>query len=289
MSMASQASNLASSGFGQLGSEQGRSAMYNALPKYTLPAAGVSLANAMTPEPPPIPGQPEEEERYKGAPYRYNLSPNFSGYTPDRPNPYYTPAGLGYAAGGDVMMADGGSYDDEPIGDDVGMGMGGIAGYAKGGNLKMKTMSPGDGIFKDPDRDTASLDAYEAAKKKVAKQFAAGNLKASAMPKGNLAGLGDIKVMASGGLGDYSDGGRMLKGPGDGMSDSIPATIGRKQPARLADGEFVVPADVVSHLGNGSTDAGAKKLYSMMDKIRTARTGKKKQAPAVKADKYLPA
>jgi hypothetical protein len=94
---------------------------------------------------------------------------------------------------------------------------------------------------------------------------------------------------AAGGLGGYSDGGHMLKGPGDGMSDSIPATIGRKQPARLADGEFVVPADVVSHLGNGSTDAGAKRLYSMMDRIRTARTGKKKQAPAVKADKYLPA
>lgn len=94
---------------------------------------------------------------------------------------------------------------------------------------------------------------------------------------------------AAGGLGGYSDGGRMLKGPGDGMSDSIPATIGRKQPARLADGEFVVPADVVSHLGNGSTDAGAKRLYSMMDRIRAARTGKKKQAPAVKANKYLPA
>ena len=97
---------------------------------------------------------------------------------------------------------------------------------------------------------------------------------------------------ASGGissLGGYSDGGRMLKGPGDGMSDSIPASIGNKQPARLADGEFVVPADVVSHLGNGSTDAGARKLYAMMDKIRKARTGKKKQAPAVKADRYMPA
>jgi hypothetical protein len=97
--------------------------------------------------------------------------------------------------------------------------------------------------------------------------------------------------MASGGiagLGGYSDGGRMLKGPGDGMSDSIPGVIGGKQPARLADGEFVVPADVVSHLGNGSTDAGAKKLYSMMDKVRQARTGKKKQAPQVDMTKYMP-
>jgi hypothetical protein len=103
---------------------------------------------------------------------------------------------------------------------------------------------------------------------------------------------GEMVNMASGGissLGGYSDGGRMLKGPGDGMSDSIPGVIGNKQPARLADGEFVVPADVVSHLGNGSTDAGAKQLYSMMDKVRKARTGKKKQAPAVKANRYMPA
>jgi hypothetical protein len=98
--------------------------------------------------------------------------------------------------------------------------------------------------------------------------------------------------MAAGGLstlGGYSDGGRMLKGPGDGMSDDIPGVIGGKQPARLADGEFVVPADVVSHLGNGSTDAGAKRLYSMMDKVRSARTGTKKQGKQIKADKYLPA
>ena len=89
-------------------------------------------------------------------------------------------------------------------------------------------------------------------------------------------------------LGGYSDGGRLLKGPGDGMSDNIPASIADKQPARLADGEFVVPADVVSHLGNGSTDAGAKRLYSMMDTVRKARTGNKKQGKQIKADKYLP-
>ena len=90
-------------------------------------------------------------------------------------------------------------------------------------------------------------------------------------------------------LGDYSDGGRLLKGPGDGMSDDIPATIGHKQEARLADGEFVVPADVVSGLGNGSTDAGAKHLYKMMDKVRHARTGRKTQGKQIKAEKYVPA
>jgi hypothetical protein len=83
--------------------------------------------------------------------------------------------------------------------------------------------------------------------------------------------------------------GGYLDGPGDGMSDSIPATIEGKQPARLADGEFVVPADVVSHLGNGSTKAGAQRLYSMMDKVRHARTGTTKQGRQINPKKYLPA
>ena len=98
--------------------------------------------------------------------------------------------------------------------------------------------------------------------------------------------------MARGGiadLGSYSDGGRLLKGPGDGMSDNIPATISNKRPARLADGEFVVPADVVSHLGNGSTDAGAKQLYSMMNKVRKARTGRKAQGREINPGKFMPA
>jgi len=98
--------------------------------------------------------------------------------------------------------------------------------------------------------------------------------------------------MAAGGisnLGNYSDGGRMLKGPGDGMSDSIPASIAGKRPARLATEEFVVPADVVSHLGNGSSDAGAKQLYAMMDKVRQARTGRKSQGREINPQKYMPA
>jgi hypothetical protein len=83
--------------------------------------------------------------------------------------------------------------------------------------------------------------------------------------------------------------GGYLDGQGDGMSDSIPATIEGKQPARLADGEFVVPADVVSHIGNGSSKAGSKRLYAMLDKVRKARTGHTKQGKQIKADKYLPA
>ena len=92
-------------------------------------------------------------------------------------------------------------------------------------------------------------------------------------------------------LGGYATGGapRLLKGPGDGMSDNIPAVIANKQPARLADGEFVIPADVVSHLGNGSTDAGAKHLHTMMSNVRKARTGNPKQGKQIDPTKFLPA
>jgi hypothetical protein len=105
---------------------------------------------------------------------------------------------------------------------------------------------------------------------------------------------GGMPGYATGGisnLGSYSDGGRLLKGPGDGVSDSIPAMIGKKQPARLADGEFVIPARIVSELGNGSTDAGARKLYQMMDRIQAARkrtTGKNRVAVNSRADKMMP-
>jgi len=109
-------------------------------------------------------------------------------------------------------------------------------------------------------------------------------------PRRGMAAGGIAELAAGGGtnLGSYSDGGHLLKGPGDGMSDHIPATIGGQQPARLAEGEFVVPADVVSHLGNGSTDAGAKQLYKMMDKIRKARTGNAKQGKQINPDKFFP-
>jgi hypothetical protein len=97
------------------------------------------------------------------------------------------------------------------------------------------------------------------------------------------------RLMGGGQLGSYSDGGQALQGPGDGMSDSIPGVIGDVQPARLADGEFVVPADVVSGIGNGSTDAGSRQLYAMMDKIREARTGRTKQAPEINPRRMMPA
>lgn len=105
---------------------------------------------------------------------------------------------------------------------------------------------------------------------------------------------GGIAALAEGGssLGSYSDGGQLLRGPGDGVSDSIPATISGNQPARLADGEFVIPARIVSELGNGSTEAGSRKLYAMMDRIQKNRQksiGKGKVAVNSKSEKLLPA
>jgi hypothetical protein len=118
-------------------------------------------------------------------------------------------------------------------------------------------------------------------------------------------GLASIPMGAGGGMVAMADGGmtymeaggttgptglpRDVTGTGDGMSDSVPATIEGVQEARLADGEFVIPADVVADIGNGSSDAGSKKLYDMMDRIRKARHGTTEQPPEINAEKLMPA
>jgi hypothetical protein len=211
-----------------------------------------------------------------------------------------------------------------PLVTGAGMASGGIASFAKGTPRERdsynefqryhammegkKPTAPDDpawvrsvGIVDDNDPGTKYEDALTASLIRQGKVNKRANMGAPTMARPTPMGTLNFnppgtQQAASGGimgynLGGYADGGnpRLLRGPGDGMSDNIPAVIGRRQPARLADGEFVVPADVVSHLGNGSTDAGAKKLHEMMDKVRMARTGKKKQAPAVKPKKYMPA
>jgi hypothetical protein len=256
-----------------------------------------------------------QEDEYDRRLQKYKLSSNYQAYEAPQPNPYYQAQ---YATGGvtqingpvDRMSANVLGNNVQMPG--VAMASGGVAGYASRGRVNVaqdyldnqeeirplpeSIGVPRTGIYRDPDIDTAKKDALTATLIGLNKKRKAAGMKGVALPKTSIKGLGqfDVEEAADGGtmrynLGGYSDGGRMLKGPGDGMSDSIPASIAGKQPARLADGEFVVPADVVSHLGNGSTDAGAKKLYGMMDKIRKARTGKKKQAPAVKASKFMPA
>jgi hypothetical protein len=165
-------------------------------------------------------------------------------------------------------------------------------------------------LMRDTDPDTAYLSAPEAAAVRMgkvnSKAYMQGltlprpkpinrlNLKPQGVKQAEAAASLDPEMAAHGGimhssLGGYAAGGnsRLLKGPGDGMSDNIPATIAGRQPARLADGEFVIPADVVSHLGNGSTDAGARNLYGMMDKVRKARTATKKQGRQINPERFM--
>lgn len=165
----------------------------------------------------------------------------------------FTPRPIYQAADGGLMdLKAGGTFDDEYGRDEFAAG--GLTAFAEGKQVKKAKKIGGDPYYKfaDSRKDKTMEAALDA-------NFAKGG------------------------------GPRYLNGEGDGMSDDIPAIIDGKQPARLADGEFVIPADVVSHLGNGSSKAGAKKLYSMMDRIRKARTGKKSQAPAVKSERYMPA
>lgn len=97
-----------------------------------------------------------------------------------------------------------------------------------------------------------------------------------------LSDQGGLKL-AEGGL---ADAGRYLQGRTDGMADEIPSSIDGEQPAALSHGEFVIPADVVSHLGNGNSEAGAEKLYEMMARIRKARTGTTEQGKEIDPDEF---
>ena len=108
-----------------------------------------------------------------------------------------------------------------------------------------------------------------------------------AFSTGEAERLQQITGAAQGGLMGLAKG-RYLQGNTDGMADKLRTSIDGKQPAALSHGEFVIPADVVSHLGNGNSDAGAKKLYNMMDRIREARTGNKKQGKQINPDKFMP-
>lgn len=96
-----------------------------------------------------------------------------------------------------------------------------------------------------------------------------------------------VKTMQEGGIAELEEG-RPIAGRTDGMADEVPAVIEGEQPAALSDGEFVIPADVVSHLGNGNTDAGVKVLEDMMDRIRKARTGREVQAKEINPEEFLP-
>ena len=168
---------------------------------------------------------------------------------------------------------------------------GGIARYAPGGMVDPSIGMAAQQQSSQQSSGSPGIDSLMGNKKRMLTKEQMDAVALQGMSKGamqDVYGQMAAQGLAKGGqLGGYSDGGRMLKGPGDGMSDSIPGVISNKQPARLADGEFVVPADVVSHLGNGSTDAGAKQLYAMMNRVRKARTGNPKQGKQIKPAKYM--
>lgn len=208
-------------------------------------------------------GVPNPKE-YSGPLNRFKYDP--SSYQPDIVNPPMSPYQAQYAAGGAIEQMS----NANAVGMNTGYPQSDITGHA----YSTPWQTP---ISQNVVQGTADTGVNRMSGQMLAEGGGISGLM-------NYAGGGGISS-----LGKYSDGGRMLKGPGDGMSDSIPATISGKQPARLADGEFVVPADVVSHLGNGSTDAGARQLYKMMDKVRTARTGRKAQGRQINPKRYMPA
>lgn len=227
-------------------------------------------------------GEPEQPKNSPGMirPYTFTRTQNPNAYAPSASTAERTYFNDTWTAG-TPYKAPGPEYKAE----------GGLLGLAVGGPVEM--MSAANAVGSNAMYPQANLQTADYSNPMVQRP----------MPSNVIKSGVDVSVdpytgeqrFAGGGisnLGDYSDGGRLLKGPGDGVSDSIPAVIGDRQPARLADGEFVVPARIVSELGNGSTEAGARKLYSMMDRVQKARgktTGKGRVAANTKADKYLPA
>ena len=256
-----------------------------------------SLLNKKTPE-------EQKAEEYNGPLKNYKMSPNFKGRHANPEDYQYTPKT--YAEGGIASFKSGGDAGSK-------LAMDYYESMQHQQAQNMPSTKSDMGIYYDLDPDTRYLDPVTAAQVRMAKINKRSNVQAHNMKR--PMGLGQINLSppgakaeaagssidpetqaAHGGimhanLGGYAAGGnpRLLRGPGDGMSDNIPATIAGKQPARLADGEFVIPADVVSHLGNGSTEAGAKILHEMMNKVRQARTGNSKQGKQINPRKFVPA
>jgi hypothetical protein len=290
------------------------------------PGVGWNTAMAASPlvfsaleQPNYMPPKKDEEENPFGL---KRLSPDFQGSFPTQPNPYFTAQYPDYRTK-PYGAADGGLMDINSYakGKKVDYSRAAKSAQDLESGVSMATRrpivdlpTPDVGIYAD-ERKYANMDPYERALSMLKDIKGSSGISSRGLP--NMKGmptLGTISTdpamveaelaeqakrqivqeakrggLMDGHLGDYSDGGRLLKGPGDGVSDSIPATIGGKQAARLAEGEFVIPARIVSELGNGSTDAGAKRLYAMMDRIKAKRKKAKDIAADTKAYKLLPA
>jgi hypothetical protein len=307
-------------GFNKITSSPGEAWQFTKDNPFTVAGAAYPFVNELL-KPPTY--KPEEKEKNPfGLKY---LSKDFKGSFPEQPSPAYQAQYRDYVANPYIPgAADGGlqtanyargdlvkyglslldnKQDAAPItATDPGTAYSpaynavGIHEYEKGN----ETLSPDEraeylmkSLFgkKQASRKVGSLGALSLDPAIVAQQAIESErakAKTENSKEGGLQGYA-LGGLSMGHLGGYSDGGRLLKGPGDGVSDSIPASIGAKQPARLAEGEFVIPARIVSEIGNGSTDAGAKRLYAMMDRIKAKRAKTKNIAADSKAYKYLPA
>lgn len=244
-------------------------------------AASVAMANEKPYQPPVIKGDSDMGQRYT---FESGYDPTIPGRTSQ---PSYTQISnedakkrYGFAEGGDTSGYGAYTAQDANVA---------ARGLGTGIDYSGYDTAPNKGIMATLTKTNPNQNIVELYKKVEADKKAkeAAEAAASGMAVDGMAAGGGIST-----LGGYSDGGRLLKGPGDGVSDSIPAVIGNKQPARLADGEFVVPARIVSEIGNGSTEAGARRLYAMMDRVQKARgktVGKGKVAKNTRADKLLPA
>jgi hypothetical protein len=234
----------------------------SAFDKANMIGGGVAGINALLQPPPTLPANTPGTQRYTGPLSKFKYDP--STYQPDivtPPTPLYKAQ---YAQGG-------------------------IASLPTSPNPNMMQSGPSNVDFMGNDMYPQSQIQHSYYATPTQLPTSAQQAMASYEPNTNPLTGQPTQFMAEGGIAQLAVGGKLLKGDGDGMSDGIKANIGGKQEARLADGEFVIPADVVSHLGNGSTDAGAKHLYSMMDKVRKARTGNPKQGKQINADRYMTA
>jgi hypothetical protein len=192
----------------------------------------------------------------------------------------------GYSDQAKADVAPGGIMSGNPFGTQTG--------GTKGQSLLDKLLS-NKGLLQAGLGGLGALAAYKSAKD-AQKQAAGATLGKNAPVTATRSAFKGTKYSAEGGgIGslDMAQGGRALPpryldGHSDGMADKVPANIDGKRPAALSDGEFVIPADVVSHLGNGNSNAGAKRLYEMMDRIRSARTGNHKQGKQINPAKFLP-
>jgi hypothetical protein len=264
-----------------LGSEAGRSSFMGnigggkGLMKYGMAAAAPLASMETTAKMPDMPKDTDPGQRYTYSPGRVENFPEAdpTGREQRYFAPRFTPVtsaeakGIyGYAVGGPIEQMSG----QNAIGANTGYPMADI----------------NKGAYAAPWQTPVSQNIIAGSQDIAVDPYTGQEQRTSPAPQAQFAGGGLSD------LGGYSDGGRLLRGPGDGVSDSIPAMIGKKQPARLADGEFVVPARIVSELGNGSTEAGARKLYAMMDRVQKARgktVGKGKIAKNSRAEQHLPA